>query len=240
MESINERARLPIEQVLHLLTECREILFDSAPVMMHYTDDDGVLIKVNRRWLATLGYQADEVLGRKATDFLTEESRAQALAEGLSLFRETGRAHRIGCSVVHRNGRVLDMLLDAVTSYDLQGERITLAALRDRGGLEQWRWAASSIKTLRALDQVQRSLDRSLSAGDPAGSPATSESEPQDPGSQRESLEVATEELMVLTDDLLVHLRQQTETEEQRFHDEQNSRQVLFTVADTIRIALAA
>ena len=58
--------------------------------------------------------------------------------------------------------------------------------------------------------------------------------------SLRESLELEIEDLIVLIDDIMDHLRQLTEIEEQRFHDEQNSRQVLFTVADTIRLALAA
>ena len=237
MESNNERTQLPIDQTLNLLTLCRDILFDSAPVMMHSTDDNGVLVKVNQLWLTTLGYQPEEVLGRKSTEFLTEGSRAQALAETLSLFRETGRAHSIGCSFVHKNGWVIDVLLDAVTSYDLNGERIGLAALRDRGDLEQWKWATSSIKTLQSLDAVQRYIYLTLSA---AGSDEVPQLEPQSSRGLQESLELATEDLIVLIDDITDHLRQLTEVEEQRFHDEQNSRQVLFTVADTIRVALAA
>ena len=237
MESNNERPRLPIEQTLNLLTQCREILFDSAPVMMHSIDDNGTLVKVNQLWLTNLGYQPGEALGRKSTDFLTEASRAQALAETLSLFWETGRAHSIGYSFIHKNGRVIDVLLDAATSYDPQGGRITLAALRDRGDLEQWKWATSSIKTIQRLDEVQRYIVLTLSAG---GSDEVPQLEPQGLESLQESLELATEELIVLINDITDHLRQLTEIEEQRFHDEQNSRQVLFTVADTIRLALAA
>lgn len=237
METINERTQLPIDQTLNLLIQCRDILFDSAPVMMHSIDDNGILVKVNKLWLTTFGYKPEEVLGRKSTEFLTDESRAQALAVTLSLFRETGRAHSIAYSFVHKNGRVIDVLLDAVTSYDLKGERITLAALRDRGDLEQWKWATSSIKTLQSLDAVQRYIRLTLSA---TGSDEVAQLEPQSSGSLRESLELATEDLIVLTDDITDHLRQLTEIEKQRFHDEQNSRQVLFTLADTIRVALAA
>ena len=237
METINERTQLPIDQTLNLLIQCRDILFDSAPVMMHSIDDNGILVKVNKLWLTTLGYKAEEVLGRKSTEFLTDGSRAQALAETLSLFRETGRAHSIGYSFVHKNGRVIDVLLDAVTSYDLKGERITLAALRDRGDLEQWKWSTSSINTLQSLDAVQRYICLTLSAG---GADEVPQLEPQDLESLQESLESAKQELTVVIEDFTDHLRQLTEIAEQRFHDEQNSRQVLFTVADTIRVALAA
>lgn len=237
MESINERTQLPIDQTLNLLTQSRAILFDSAPVMMHSIDDNGILVKVNKLWLTTLGYKPEEVLGRKSTEFLTDGSRAQALAETLSLFRETGRAYSIGYSFVHKNGPVIDVLLDAVTSYDLKGERITLAALRDRGDLEQWKWATSTTKTLQSLDAVQRYINLTRSA---TGSDEFPQLEPQSSVSLRESLELEIEDLIVLIDDIMDHLRQLTEIEEQRFHDEQNSRQVLFTVADTIRLALAA
>lgn len=237
MESINENAGLPVQQTLDLLAECREIMFDAVPVMMHSIDDNGILVKVNRLWLTTLGYQPGEVLGRKSTDFLSDASRAQAQAETLALFWETGRAHNIGYSFVHKNGRVIDVLLDAVTSYDLQGGHITLAALRDRSDLEQWKWASSSIKTIHRLDEVQRYLYLTMSAGGP---PDILQVEPRDQEDLQELLKSATEELLVLIDDITDHLRQLTEMEEQRFHDEQNSRQVLFTVADTIRLALAA
>ena len=56
-----------------------DILFDRAPVMMHAVDKDFRIVKVNRRWLQTLGYKRDEVLGRKPTDFVSEESRAEAV-----------------------------------------------------------------------------------------------------------------------------------------------------------------
>ncbi len=65
---------------LSLAKEWFDTLFDHASVMMHAVDKDHRIVKVNRRWLETLGYEKEEVLGREPTDFLTEESRARAVS----------------------------------------------------------------------------------------------------------------------------------------------------------------
>ena len=80
---------------LGLAQDWFDILFDSARVMMHAVDKDFQIVKVNRRWLETLGYEANEVLGRKSTDFLTEESRIRAVTDTLPLFQRTGSARSI-------------------------------------------------------------------------------------------------------------------------------------------------
>ena len=55
--------------------------------MMHAVDRDFQIVKVNRRWLQTLGYEKDEVLGWRVTDFLTEESGMRVVKDVLPLFQ---------------------------------------------------------------------------------------------------------------------------------------------------------
>ena len=40
-----------------------DLLFESAPVMMHSIDTGGTLVRVNDRWLQAMGYEREEVLG---------------------------------------------------------------------------------------------------------------------------------------------------------------------------------
>lgn len=141
MEPIDEDKRQRMEQALGLFSECREFLFDLAPVMMHLTDENGIPVKVNRRWLATLGYEHGEALGHKSTDLLTDESRALALAEPLPLFWEAGRAHSIGYSLVSKNGRVLDILLDSVAiiyALGRSGSFVEGNSWGVEGSVKQW------------------------------------------------------------------------------------------------------
>ena len=239
MEPINDEQRERVERVQAVISECADVLFDSAPVMMHSIDENGSLVKVNRRWLAAMGYQAEEVLGRKSTDFLTEESRAQALPATLPLFGETGRAHSIGYSFLRKNGRVLDVLLDAVASHSPSGGRITLAALRKPDDLSQWQQAATAIKALHGLNLARRGLDRVLSTDGPDERPATEA--PQDhPREDRTGSEtVLPWELLAVTEEVLASLRTLAELEEQHVHKLQNRRQELLLLADTLETTLA-
>ena len=96
-------------------------LIDALPEMVHSIDGDGLLIGVSDVWLQTLGYERDEVLGRKSVEFLTERSRAYAEQVVLPRFRVDGRVRDIPYQFVHKNGSVVDVLLSAVGRFDDSG-----------------------------------------------------------------------------------------------------------------------
>ena len=62
MRDRNIKKQEEVENVLSMLSEHSDILFDYAPVMMHAIDKSCRLVKVNRRWLETLGDRKNEVL----------------------------------------------------------------------------------------------------------------------------------------------------------------------------------
>ena len=152
------------EKALTKVKENFDALFENAPVMVHSLGQDGKLIKVNRLWLQKLGYDWEEVQGRKPTDFLTEESRLWANNDTLPLFWRTGSAHSIGYQFIKGDGRVIDLLLDAELSHDAAGRPITIAALYRGDDLIQWRQASATIRALQSLAGVRQplvSIDRS-------------------------------------------------------------------------------
>ena len=102
-----------VRRATRVLKEGFGVLFYRAPVMMHSIDKDGRIIRVNGRWLQTLGYEAGEVLGKKSTEFLTEESRARAVKDTLPLFWRVGSARSVGYRYITKDGRILDLLLSA-------------------------------------------------------------------------------------------------------------------------------
>ena len=78
-------------------------LYDNTPVMLHSIDPkDGTLISVNNHWLEVLGYQRDEVIGRRSTDFLTPPSRAYAIEVALPEFLKTDVAKDIEYQMVKK------------------------------------------------------------------------------------------------------------------------------------------
>ena len=143
--------------------EYYDLVFDSAPVMLHSISQDGSLVKVNQRWLAKLGYKKEEVLGRRLTDFLTEESRERALNKTLPLFWRVGSARSLGHQVVNKDGQVADLLIDAELRLDATGRPATIAALYGHD-LLQSRQASATVMALRELARVQQPFEQNLPA----------------------------------------------------------------------------
>lgn len=86
---------------------------NEAPVMLHSVDTNGYLKQVNRFWARKLGYEPEEMIGRKATDFMTESSREYATKVTVPEFKKLGRAENIPYDFVHRNGAIVPVVMNA-------------------------------------------------------------------------------------------------------------------------------
>ncbi len=100
--------------------------------MLHSIDQNGRLISVSNYWLEALGYERSEVIGRKTTEFLTEESRRFAEQVVLPEFFKTGHCKDIPYQFVKKNGEIIDVQLSAVAEKNDAGEVIrSLAVVND-------------------------------------------------------------------------------------------------------------
>ena len=131
--------------------------------MMHSINKGGKLEKVNPRWSQTLGYKRKEVVGHSTTEFLTDESSARALKDTLPLFWRTGSARSIGYRFVKRNGRTLDVQLDAEVVTTPWKTVLAYAALRDLDDRVQWEQASATLSSLKQLANLQRKYESILS-----------------------------------------------------------------------------
>lgn len=120
------------EQAVHNSHIRYRSLYRETPGMLHSIDAQGNLIDVSNSWLEKLGYQRHEVIGRKSSDFLTEESRRYAQEEVLPEFFRTGLCVDVPYQFVKKNGEVLDILLSATAEKDREGNILrSLAVLSD-------------------------------------------------------------------------------------------------------------
>lgn len=97
-------------------------LYNKTPVMLHSVDREGRILSVSDFWLEKLRYERDQVIGRKSTEFLTDESARKAKEEVLPAFMETGLCQDVEYQIVSGTGDVLDILLSAVAEYDEDGQ----------------------------------------------------------------------------------------------------------------------
>ncbi len=107
-------------------------LYERTPVMMHSVDVERRLVAVNDAWLARLGYERAEVLGRRSTEFLAPESRQRAEASVIPRFMQDGAIRDIDYQMLTKTGEVVDVQLSAIWETDAEGGLLrTLAVLKD-------------------------------------------------------------------------------------------------------------
>ena len=171
--------RIRNESALALANESFDLIFEDATVMMHSIDGEGNLLRVNRRWVETLGYDSDEVVGHKSIDFLTDESRLQAIEDTLPLFWRFGEARSVGYQFVKKDGGLVNVLLDAEATRAPNGGGLNLAALRDSVDTSQRRQASATIRALKEIANIQFELEAAASSegihppSEPASEPAS-------------------------------------------------------------------
>lgn len=123
-EKVNKRTK-----EFCLSQERFKALYDDAPVMMHSINAQGFLINVNKQWLETLGYELDEVIGRKSIEFLTEASRKNAVETVLPRFFKTGITRSEPFQFLKKNGDIVDVLLSSTSEKNEAGEVIESRAV---------------------------------------------------------------------------------------------------------------
>ena len=107
-------------------------LYEATPAILHSIGPDGRILNVSDRWLALMGYERREVIGRPSSDFLTPTSQAHARDVVLPAFFRNGRCDRVECQFVRRDGGVIDVLLSATLERDENGATArSLAVLED-------------------------------------------------------------------------------------------------------------
>jgi len=162
-ENMVERER--INGALTAAQERFDILFQRAPVMMHAVDKNQRIVKVNRRWLETLEYEKDEVLGREPTKFLTEESRARAVEDVLPLFWRAGSDRSVAFQFVRKDGRVLDALVDAEVCPITKCDFAAYAVIREAHNPMERERASTTLKRLNEITDMQVRMQGLLEDG---------------------------------------------------------------------------
>ncbi len=107
-------------------------LYKNTPVMLHSIDSQGRLLSVSNKWLEVMGYEEDEVIGLKSTEFLTEESKKYAKEVVLPDFFKRGFCSEVPYQYANKNGEIFDVSLSAISETDDSGKIVrSLAVLID-------------------------------------------------------------------------------------------------------------
>ncbi len=91
--------------------------YRQTPAMLHSTDDTGCLIEVSEKWLSTFGYERDEVIGRRPSEFLEEKSRKYANDVVLPAYFRDGCCNDVPYQFVRKDGSLIDIELSSIMDY---------------------------------------------------------------------------------------------------------------------------
>jgi PAS domain S-box-containing protein len=101
------------------------------PAPMHSLDARFRIVDVSDDWLALLGYERAEVIGRPVSDFLTEQS-AHRIKENWPRFLADGEIRGIERQFVRKDGRLVDTIVSARAEHGEAGALIgTRSVLTD-------------------------------------------------------------------------------------------------------------
>lgn len=107
-------------------------LYTRTPTMLHSVDANNRIVEVSERWLENLGYEREEVIGRKTAEFLTEDARQVSESIDLPKFLETRWVRDVHRRFLTKGGGVRDVLVSSVAETDEKGHFLqAITALND-------------------------------------------------------------------------------------------------------------
>ena len=104
-------------------------LFRKSPAMATSIGEDGDYLDVNDAFLERLGYEREEMVGRRPGDFVTQESARRIEEEFLPVLRRTGKLENKPIGFVAKSGELVECVTNSLVEYDPGGNYVRTVAL---------------------------------------------------------------------------------------------------------------
>ena len=101
-------------------------LYRATPAMLHTVDRHGRITNVSDRWLETLGYRREEVLGRVITEFMGKELQVSLGGGRLEDVIAAGELENEPRTYVTKTGEVIEVEVSATGDRDPSGTVVAL------------------------------------------------------------------------------------------------------------------
>jgi len=99
-------------------------LYNNAPCGYHSLGPDGTFLRINDTELKWLGYERDEIIGRKKwSDLVTPES-LETFHETFPILKREGRMKDLEINLVRKDRSILPVLLNATAIMDAEGQYV--------------------------------------------------------------------------------------------------------------------
>ncbi len=134
-------------------------LYRSTPAMLHTVDADGCIVTVTDHWLQKMGYARDEVVGRSIMEFYSEADRKRFAEGKLQDVIGGGEFSNQERQMVTRDGRVLDLVMSAISDRDEAG-RVHRMLVASKDVTERKRAERELRATLAENARLRKEIER--------------------------------------------------------------------------------
>ncbi len=158
----------------HAVQEARKLaaevedLYNRAPCGYHSVDKDGVILRINDTELSWLGYERNELIGKKSIGDLMTPQSLRLFRESFPRFKATGMARDMEFDLVRKDGTILPVSISASAIYDHDGNfsasRSLLFDITDRRNAERQRSDLSAL-----LDSLAETISSMIFVKDAHG-----------------------------------------------------------------------
>lgn len=104
-------------------------LFRKAPAMATSIGENGRYLDLNDAFLSRMGYERDEMIGRRPAEFVTPESAERIELEFLPTLRRTGKLENKPISFVTRGGEIVSCLTNSLVEKSAEGAFVRTMAM---------------------------------------------------------------------------------------------------------------
>ncbi|MCX5803427.1 MAG: PAS domain-containing protein, partial [Proteobacteria bacterium] len=102
--------------------------FDNLPVLAYNISLDGKIMDCNPVTIKTLGYESkEEVIGKVLVDTIYAPSSRQKASQLFERWKKEGKLKNEEIQIITRQGKILDVLLNVDTIYDMNGNPLPKA-----------------------------------------------------------------------------------------------------------------
>ena len=134
-------------------------LYRATPAMLHTVDAEGRIVTVTDRWLRKMGYSREEVVGRSIKDFYSEADRERMTSGRLRKLISGGEFDNEARQMVTKDGRVLDLVMSAISERDAGGKVIRML-VASKDVTERNRAEQALRETLAENARLREELER--------------------------------------------------------------------------------
>lgn len=96
------------------------LILENSPLPYQSLDENGNFLMVNAAWSATIGYSADEVIGKNFADFLAPGYR-EHFKKNFPRFKEAGEIHDVQFEMKRKDGSYIHVSYEGKIGYDQLG-----------------------------------------------------------------------------------------------------------------------